>query len=67
MGYTCPKCKRAWDEFCQQVDCIDLYGECITCRFATAKGGNLHGSGKGTAEELATLEKLYYQRKAGVK
>lgn len=28
----CPKCKLQWQEPCEQTACIELFGECISCR-----------------------------------
>ncbi|MFZ2736658.1 MAG: hypothetical protein WBI20_15015 [Burkholderiaceae bacterium] len=29
---ACPKCQREWQAPCDQTNCIDLFGECISCR-----------------------------------
>lgn len=28
----CPKCELEWQEPCEQTACIELFGECISCR-----------------------------------
>ena len=48
----CPKCARTWEGPCEQSVCIDLFGECIPCRFLPIGDKNKYGSGNGTEEEL---------------
>lgn len=28
----CPNCGFEWQEPCEQTSCIELFGECISCR-----------------------------------
>lgn len=52
----CPKCKREWDDECQQAECVRRHGECICCRFLpVGASDNKHGSGCGTREEFDAL------------
>jgi len=44
---ACPKCTRSWPVPCEQTCCIDLYGECMVCRFGIG--------GTGTADEVAEV------------
>lgn len=30
---SCPKCGRSWTPPCEQTSCLELFGECIPCRF----------------------------------
>lgn len=54
----CPKCARTWEDLaCQQALSIELFGECIVCRFVPIGTINKYGSASGTEEELERLSK----------
>lgn len=55
--YCCPKCANTWEGECDQSRCIELYGECIQCRFVPVGEINKYGSGSGTKEEFDNLNK----------
>lgn len=44
----CPVCPRSWDDNSEQAVCIEMFNECIVCRFGV-KGP---GSHSGIQEEL---------------
>lgn len=48
MQVKCPCCERLWPEGCEQAISIDLFNECVVCKF-TPSG---KGSNDGTQEEL---------------
>lgn len=54
---VCPVCSRTWPHPSEQGRCVELFGECIVCRFIPAGVGiNSRGSGAGTPEDLAALQ-----------
>lgn len=48
----CPKCRRQWDINTEQHACIDMFGECIHCRFVPCG----KGSGSGTNADLDAIQ-----------
>ena len=48
---NCPKCESEWPVPCEQTACIELFGECISCRRSV----------------LTTEEVNQIQEKAGIK
>lgn len=53
---ACPVCGRTWPHPSEQGRCVELFGECIVCRFVPpGKAPNWLGSGSGTDEEFVTL------------
>ena len=54
---TCPCCGLHWDEpGCEQAACIELFGECIPCRFLPAGKGSRSGS-------IADMDRIVARRK----
>lgn len=51
----CPRCKRKWIVPCEQSKCIELYKECMCCRFIPHGKINLLGSASGTEDELKAI------------
>lgn len=59
----CPKCARLWDEpTCEQAISIELFGECIPCRFLNPGMNNLYGSGEGSKSDLDLITKTRLER-----
>lgn len=59
MTEKCPKCQREWkgQAPCDQTVCIEMFGECIPCRFLpTTHPNNTRGSGSGTDADLKAIE-----------
>ena len=59
MTEKCPKCQREWKDQapCDQTVCIEMFGECIPCRFLpTTHPNNTRGSGSGTDADLKAIE-----------
>ena len=53
---ACPVCGRTWPHPSEQGRCVELFGECIVCRFVPlGTAPNWLGSGSGTDEEFVTL------------
>ena len=55
---ACPKCGREWEAPCEQSVCIEMFGECIPCRFIPIGDINKVGSGLGTDEEVEAIGKV---------
>lgn len=54
---VCPVCGRTWPHPSEQGRCVELFGECVVCRFVpVGVGPNIRGSGAGTPEDLAALQ-----------
>lgn len=51
----CPKCHRQWDTGSQQAKCIDMFGECVVCRFVPPGEINPYGSGAGSEDDFNAL------------
>ena len=41
---VCPCCGLKWDDDTEQAACIELYCECIACRFSPSGKGSRSGS-----------------------
>ncbi len=48
----CLCCGNQWDKYTEQHACIELFGECISCRFVP----NSRGSGAGTNAEIDAIQ-----------
>lgn len=57
---SCPNCSRDWVWQSEQAVCIDLYEECIVCRFTES------GSCVGTYKELQEIGDLADDRKISI-
>ena len=53
----CPVCGRVWPHPSEQGRCVELFGECVVCRFVPAgQPPNKYGSGAGTDAKTAIGE-----------
>ena len=48
----CPTCLRRWPVDCEQAICVEMYGECVVCKF-TPQGKGLND---GTPEQLNEIK-----------
>lgn len=55
---ACPTCRFDHGGDCEQQVCIDLYGECFTCRFVP----HGTGSGSGTPDEFVAIQDECFRR-----
>jgi hypothetical protein len=55
-AHLCPCCGSEWETDCEQHVCIQLFGECIACRFLPAGKGSRSGS-------LADMDRITARRR----
>jgi len=56
----CPVCSLEWDDpNCEQAICIELYDECIPCRFSPS---HPHGSNTDDQEGMDAIMKVWRER-----
>jgi hypothetical protein len=58
----CTICGREWPEGSEQAICVELFGECIVCRFAIGKRYR-EGSKAGTDADLEKITDEWGKRK----
>ena len=58
----CPKCFRCWPVDCEQAISVEMYGECVVCKF-TPQG---KGSNDGTPEQLHEVRHESELRRMGL-
>jgi hypothetical protein len=49
---TCPHCRQSWKRHCDQHASIELFGECIPCRFMP----DGKGTREGTQDDIAAIQ-----------
>ena len=60
----CPCCGLQWEENCEQHACIELFGECIICRFMPDSKGSKSGSQEDIIAIQAERRKMIAIRNA---
>ena len=59
MKLKCPKCKREWAPETEQAISVELYSECMVCRFIPKSPTTRE---KGTAAELEEILTIWRVR-----
>lgn len=54
----CPCCKREWIDNCEQAISIELFDECMVCKFIPGKPG----SGNGTSYDVDKISEIRMSR-----